>query len=95
MQLFPRIWDPSNDQQHAEFYADWLGLKSFPTILISLTRHQAMVIILNGFLHTRMVLCIGVILCGILPVNKMMYREWVIKEMVTGLAEFRLLIIDD
>ncbi|HUR66723.1 MAG TPA: DUF2723 domain-containing protein [Chitinophagaceae bacterium] len=27
MQLFPRIWDASNDQFHAEFYADWLDLK--------------------------------------------------------------------
>ena len=26
MQLFPRIWDGSNDQYHAEFYADWLDL---------------------------------------------------------------------
>ncbi|MCO5292636.1 MAG: DUF2723 domain-containing protein [Chitinophagaceae bacterium] len=25
-QLFPRIWDSSNDQGHAQFYADWLGL---------------------------------------------------------------------
>ena len=25
-QLFPRIWDSSNDQYHAEFYADWLNL---------------------------------------------------------------------
>jgi hypothetical protein len=25
-QLFPRIWDPSDDQQHAYFYAQWLGL---------------------------------------------------------------------
>lgn len=25
-QLFPRIWDSSNDQYHAQFYADWLGL---------------------------------------------------------------------
>ncbi|MET0392112.1 MAG: DUF2723 domain-containing protein [Chitinophagaceae bacterium] len=25
-QLFPRIWDPSNDQGHASFYAQWLGL---------------------------------------------------------------------
>ncbi|MGN7785552.1 DUF2723 domain-containing protein [Niabella sp. 22666] len=24
--LFPRIWDPSNDQNHAQFYADWLGI---------------------------------------------------------------------
>jgi hypothetical protein len=30
MQLFPRVWDPSNDQQHAEFYADWLGLEKYP-----------------------------------------------------------------
>ncbi|HRB50819.1 MAG TPA: DUF2723 domain-containing protein [Niabella sp.] len=25
-QLFPRIWDSSNDQGHAQFYADWLNL---------------------------------------------------------------------
>ncbi len=25
-QLFPRIWDSSNDQNHAYFYAQWLGL---------------------------------------------------------------------
>ncbi|MFC0773096.1 DUF2723 domain-containing protein [Terrimonas alba] len=25
-QLFPRVWDPSNDQNHAYFYAQWLGL---------------------------------------------------------------------
>ncbi len=25
--LFPRIWDRSNDQGHADFYADWLGLE--------------------------------------------------------------------
>jgi hypothetical protein len=27
-QLFPRIWDRSNDQGHATFYADWLGLQA-------------------------------------------------------------------
>ncbi len=26
-QLFPRIWDSSNDQYHAQFYADWLNLE--------------------------------------------------------------------
>ncbi|MBC6489343.1 DUF2723 domain-containing protein [Flavihumibacter stibioxidans] len=26
MMLFPRVWDASNDQQHADFYRDWLGL---------------------------------------------------------------------
>jgi hypothetical protein len=26
MQLFPRVWDGSNDQGHAQFYADWLSL---------------------------------------------------------------------
>src|SRR5690606_25226077 len=26
MMLFPRIWDQSNDQGHAQFYADWLNL---------------------------------------------------------------------
>jgi hypothetical protein len=25
--LFPRVWDASNDQGHADFYADWLGLE--------------------------------------------------------------------
>jgi len=24
--LFPRVWDASNDQGHAQFYQDWLGL---------------------------------------------------------------------
>jgi Protein of unknown function (DUF2723) len=27
MQLFPRIWDGSNDQYHAEFYAEWLDME--------------------------------------------------------------------
>jgi len=27
MQLFPRIWDSSNDQYHADFYAEWLNLE--------------------------------------------------------------------
>jgi hypothetical protein len=27
MQLFPRIWDGSNDQYHAEFYAEWLDIE--------------------------------------------------------------------
>jgi hypothetical protein len=27
MQLFPRVWDRSNDQGHAYFYAQWLGLE--------------------------------------------------------------------
>ncbi|MCH5597092.1 tetratricopeptide repeat protein [Niabella ginsengisoli] len=27
MQLFPRVWDRSNDQNHAQFYADWLSLE--------------------------------------------------------------------
>ncbi len=26
MMLFPRVWDASNDQGHAEFYKDWLSL---------------------------------------------------------------------
>jgi hypothetical protein len=31
MQLFPRVWDSSNDQYHAEFYADWLNLRDEQT----------------------------------------------------------------
>jgi Protein of unknown function (DUF2723) len=27
MQFFPRIWDGSNDQYHAEFYASWLNIE--------------------------------------------------------------------
>ncbi len=26
MQIFPRVWDSSNDQFHQDFYAEWLGL---------------------------------------------------------------------
>ena len=26
MQLFPRVWDPSTEQGHQQFYADWLNL---------------------------------------------------------------------
>lgn len=26
MMLFPRVWDASNDQGHAQFYKEWLGL---------------------------------------------------------------------
>ncbi|HEY4148007.1 MAG TPA: DUF2723 domain-containing protein, partial [Chitinophagaceae bacterium] len=26
MMLFPRVWDASNDQGHAQYYKDWLGL---------------------------------------------------------------------
>jgi hypothetical protein len=25
--LFPRVWDNSNDQDHADFYAEWLGIQ--------------------------------------------------------------------
>jgi hypothetical protein len=28
--LFPRVWDSNNDQGHADFYADWLGLGRDP-----------------------------------------------------------------
>ncbi|MBI3137573.1 MAG: DUF2723 domain-containing protein [Sphingobacteriales bacterium] len=29
-QLFPRVWDPSDDQGHAQAYAEWLGLGQDP-----------------------------------------------------------------
>ncbi len=29
-QLFPRVWDPSNDQGHANFYIQWLSLQQEP-----------------------------------------------------------------
>ncbi len=31
IQLFPRVWDSSNDQYHADFYADWLNLGKEPS----------------------------------------------------------------
>ncbi len=30
MQIFPRVWDSSNDQYHADFYAEWLSLEQDP-----------------------------------------------------------------
>lgn len=30
-QLFPRVWDSSNDQGHADFYADWLNIPTDPS----------------------------------------------------------------
>ncbi len=30
MQLFPRVWDSSDDQFHASFYSQWLGLPKDP-----------------------------------------------------------------
>ena len=29
MQVFPRVWDSDNQQGHADFYADWLGLRDY------------------------------------------------------------------
>ncbi|MGC4099891.1 protein O-mannosyl-transferase family [Ferruginibacter sp.] len=30
MHLFPRMWDQSNDQGHADYYANWMGLDQNP-----------------------------------------------------------------
>lgn len=29
MMIFPRVWDRQNEQSHADFYAEWLGLGQF------------------------------------------------------------------
>ncbi len=29
MMLFPRVWDASQDQGHADYYADWLGISKY------------------------------------------------------------------
>ena len=29
MHIFPRVWDPSNDQFHADFYAEWLNIAEY------------------------------------------------------------------
>jgi hypothetical protein len=40
-QLFPRIWDRSNDQGHADFYAGWLNLGSSQDPQTGETRYEA------------------------------------------------------
>lgn len=39
MQLFPRIWDSSNDQYHADFYAEWLDLGREPSPITGRERY--------------------------------------------------------
>ena len=34
-QLFPRVWDPSNDQGHADYYIQWLNLDLVPARQLS------------------------------------------------------------
>lgn len=40
-QLFVRVWDRSNDQGHADFYADWLGLERSENPQTGETRYEA------------------------------------------------------
>jgi hypothetical protein len=40
-QLLPRIWDRSNDQGHAQFYADWLNLGQTQDPQTGETRYEA------------------------------------------------------
>jgi hypothetical protein len=39
MQLFPRIWDGSNDQYHADFYAEWLDIGKEPSPITGRERY--------------------------------------------------------
>ncbi len=39
MQIFPRIWDSSNDQYHADFYAEWLDLGQEQSPITGRTRY--------------------------------------------------------
>ena len=41
MQLFPRVWDASNDQYHADFYADWLNLGQYQDPQTGQTKYEA------------------------------------------------------
>jgi hypothetical protein len=41
MQLFPRVWDNSNDQGHADFYAEWLELGQYQDERTGRTRYDA------------------------------------------------------
>lgn len=36
--LFPRVWDPTNEQQHASFYINWLSLDIVPAENLSIVR---------------------------------------------------------
>lgn len=40
-QLFPRVWDRSNEQQHADFYADWLNLSKSQDPQTGETKYEA------------------------------------------------------
>lgn len=40
-QLFPRIWDGTNDQGHADFYADWLNLGKYQDQQTGKIRYEA------------------------------------------------------
>ncbi len=40
-QIFPRIWDSSNDQNHAYFYASWLGLEQTQDPQTRQTKYEA------------------------------------------------------
>ncbi len=40
-QIFPRIWDNSNDQYHAEFYATWLNLEKTQDERTGQTHYEA------------------------------------------------------
>ncbi len=73
MQLFPRVWDSSNDQQHADFYAEWLGLDRVSDRPV---RYESptYAITFNGSLLISSDICTGDISCGILPENKTISR---------------------
>jgi hypothetical protein len=40
-QIFPRVWDPSNDQGHADFYAEWLNLGQYQDPQTGAVRFEA------------------------------------------------------
>ncbi len=41
MMIFPRVWDRSNDQYHADFYADWLNLQQTQDPKTGQTHYEA------------------------------------------------------
>lgn len=40
-QIFPRVWDASNDQGHADFYAEWLNLGQYQDPQSGAVRYEA------------------------------------------------------
>ena len=74
--FFPRMWDNSNDQGHADYYASFAGIgKDQKTGVTQISQPWAIISV--SLLVTSLTGCTGGILCGILPENKTISRVWI------------------